>query len=493
MTISLFNSIKAKLFGLFILAALAALPIQAQIISSVVGGNINLSGKSATTVSDYDPQAVVADSSGNAYFSIGSQIYKFGSNGILALVEGNGIYGYSGDGGQAISAQSGAITGMTIDSSDNLYFSDSDNCVVREVSNGIISTVAGTGSCGTSIGSSAIATELQSPIGLAVDSSSNLYIADSGNCAIWKVSGGTIAYVAGTGSCAIPSSGTSATTTFVNYPQSVAVFGSYLYTTDAYLNVVLKVDLSANTISTVAGGGTGGYSSASGPATSVSLFDPVSVIVDRSGNFYFSELGYGDIRKVDTSGIISTIAGKDTSGYSGDGGPATSALLQHAQGIAFDTSGNLYIADTDNYVIRKISSGIISTVAGNHYLSYSGDGGPATIAQIDGAEGVTVDSSGNRYIADTGNCVIRRVDASTGNISTVAGNGVCGYSADGPALTTKLLSPANVAVDNARNLYIADTNNAMIRKVDTSGNLTTVAGGGSNAYTVLYRQWRCRH
>ncbi|MDR3751823.1 MAG: choice-of-anchor D domain-containing protein [Terracidiphilus sp.] len=485
MTISLLNSIKAKLLSLFMVIAVAALPVCAQKISTVAGGIQDLNGKSATAISTSDPKAVAVDISGNAYFSVynwavGAQIYKLGSDGIVTRIAGNGN-GNSGDGGQATSAKFGQIAGMTFDSTGNLYIADEDNCVVREISNGVITTVAGNSICGSTTGSSAITSELDEPHGLAVDSSGNIYIADQGNCAIRKVSNGAITTVAGTGDCSVYVNGSTPTTTWLDGPEGVALYGSDLYIADTWNAVIRKLDLSANTITIVAGGGTGGYSSASGPATSASLSYPAYVSVDSTGNLYFTEFGYHDIRKVDTTGTISTVAGTGSKGYTGDGSAATAATLYEPQGIALDSTGNLYIADEYNYVIRKISSGVISTVAGNHHFSYSGDGGLATSAQLEGAMGIALDGSGNRYIADTYNCVIRKINASTGIISTVAGTGVCGYSGDGSALTTKLDDPYDVAVDNSGNLYIADNNNSLIRKVDASGTLTTVAGvAGSN-------------
>jgi hypothetical protein len=237
-------------------------------------------------------------------------------------------------------------------------------------------------------------------------------------------------------------------------------------------------------IDTVAGNGSWGYSGDGGPATEAMLSYPRGVAVDASGNIYIADLYNHRIRKVDTSGIITTVAGNGDEGYSGDGGPATEAMLDFPFGVAVDASGNIYIGDTHNYRIRKVdTSGIITTVAGNGAWGYSGDGGPATEAMLDFPCDVAVDASGNLYIGDVYNQRIRKVDTS-GIINTVAGNGSWGYSGDGgPATEAQLHGPFGVTVDASGNLYIADYDNQRIRKVDTSGIITTVAGNGSRGYS----------
>jgi uncharacterized repeat protein (TIGR01451 family) len=221
-------------------------------------------------------------------------------------------------------------------------------------------------------------------------------------------------------------------------------------------------------ISTYAGNGTAGFSGNGGPATSASLYYPDGVALDSSGNLYIADTWNNRVRKVSTSGTISTVAGNGTAGFSGDGGPATSASLRYPDGIALDSSGNLYIADTSNMRVRKVStSGTISTVAGNDTEpGFSGDGGPATSASLSYPRGVALDFSGNLHIADTDNERVRKVSTS-GTISTVAGSGTAGFSGDGgPAASASLNDPYGVALDSSGNLYIADTYNHRIRKVD---------------------------
>lgn len=233
------------------------------------------------------------------------------------------------------------------------------------------------------------------------------------------------------------------------------------------------------TITTVAGNGTNGYSGDDGPATGAQLFDPYGVVLDNSGNLYIADQLNNRIRKVSPDGTITTVAGKGTTGYSGDGSAATSAELYHPCGLALDSAGNLYIADAASNVIRKLStSGTIATVAGNQTAGYAGDGGAATSASLNTPQGVAVDAAGNVYIADTDNHVVRKV-AVDGTISTVAGNGTRGYSGDaGPATQAALFYPKSLAVDAAGNLYIVDTFNSRIRVVAADGAITTVAGNG---------------
>ena len=217
------------------------------------------------------------------------------------------------------------------------------------------------------------------------------------------------------------------------------------------------------------------------------LNSPSGVTVDGAGNLYIADTNNHRIRKVDTSGVITTVAGTGVSGYSGDDGLATAAQLNNPYGVTVDGAGNLYIADRSNHRIRKVdTSGVITTVAGTGAYGYSGDDGTAITAQLNFPYGVTIDSIGNLYIADSFNHRIRKVDTS-GVITTVAGTGAQGNSGDGGAATAaQLNSPSNVTVDSAGNLYIADTNNHRIRKVDTSGVITTVSGTVSR---LLRRRW----
>ncbi|MDM8522467.1 SBBP repeat-containing protein [Desulfococcaceae bacterium HSG8] len=245
----------------------------------------------------------------------------------------------------------------------------------------------------------------------------------------------------------------------------------------------IPVSVLGGNISTVAGDGTGGFGGDGGPATNASLNYPGGVAFDSAGNLFIADQWNHRIRKVDAiTGNISTAAGNGTSGFGGDGGPATNASLNGPYGVAFDSAGNLFIADLSNHRIRKLdaTTGNISTVAGDGTRGFGGDGGPATSASLYYPIGVAFDSAGNLFIADWYNHRIRKVDATTGNISTVAGNGTGGSGGDGgPATSANLNEPIGVTFDSAGNLFIADYKNNRIRKVDaTTGNISTGGSGG---------------
>lgn len=239
----------------------------------------------------------------------------------------------------------------------------------------------------------------------------------------------------------------------------------------------------AQTISTYAGNGLTGYSGDGGQATTAELNGPFNLCVDNSGNLLIPDRNNERVRMVNASGIISTIAGNGVLGYSGDGGPATAAELYWPEDVATDVSGNLYITDHKNSVIRKVNtSGIITTIAGKGGVhGYSGDGGQATAAELYTPIALTVDASGNIYITDAANYVIRRINMS-GYISTVAGNYALGsgYSGDGGQATAAQINwCAGIAVDSSGNLFIADWGNDCIREVNLSGIISTIAGNYS--------------
>ena len=261
-----------------------------------------------------------------------------------------------------------------------------------------------------------------------------------------------------------------------------------MYIADSTNNRVRKVN-SAGIVTTVAGNGTLGFSGDGGPAAGAGVWNPMGLAVDAAGNLYIADSGNGRIRKVNPAGVISTVAGGALlPGFSGDGGAAVGAGLFLPGGLAVDAAGNIFITDIGNNRIRKVNpAGVISTVAGNGSKGFSGDGGAATSASFNfsGAHaGLGVDAAGNLYIPDTANHRVRKVD-STGVITTVAGNGIPGFSGDGgPAVNAGLNNPGDVAADSAGNFYIADNTNNRVRKV------TVGTGGAAPHFRQRNRQRR---
>jgi len=246
------------------------------------------------------------------------------------------------------------------------------------------------------------------------------------------------------------------------------------------LLLLLPVVLKAQIINTIAGDGTGGFTGNGTPAVSAEVNGPDGMAVDATGNIYFSDRNNHTIRKINTSGIITTLAGNGTAGFFGDGGPASAALLNHPGQLCLDEAGNIYFAEADNHVIRKISTtGMISSVAGTGAPGYVGDGFAATNARLNDPIGVALDGLGNMYIGDFYNNCVRKVTAA-GIISTYAGTGSSGFAGDGFAASTALLCRPNyLVVDSANNLFISDNGNQRIRKVTaSSGIITTYAGNG---------------
>jgi sugar lactone lactonase YvrE len=374
------------------------------------------------------------------------------SNGIITTVAGGGTR-FPGDGGAATKASLNDPSGVAFDAFGNLFIADAANNRVRKVdTNGIITTVAGNGNVttnqygtviGTYYGDEGAATNagLYSPCGVVFDSSGNLFIVDIGNQRIRGLD-------------------------------------------------------TNGTITTVAGNGTNGYSGDGGKATNASLSAPGGVAFDASGNLLIADQYSNRVRKVNLNGVITTVAGNGLGagtgfgGYSGDGGVATNASLNLPCGVATDAFGNIFIADNGNNRIRKVNTnGLITTVAGNGAEGYGGDGGAATQARLKFPSAVASDVSGNLFIADVGNYRIRKVDLN-GIITTIAGNGSPGYSGDGGVATNASLNyPGGIAVDDSSNLYIADGANDRLREVDFGGlpslNINNVSTGNSGAYQVI--------
>jgi uncharacterized protein (TIGR03437 family) len=447
------------------------------VIATVAGnGTQGYSGdKGPPTNAQFNGLADLAvDSSGNLYIAdFYNQAIRMVSSGVVTTVAGNGTYGFGGDNLPAASVPLAGPAGIALDSAGNLYIAEGYNNKIRKVSNGIISTVAGTGTAGfTGDKGQATLAALQQPTDVAVDPAGNLYIADYGNNRIRKVSNGVITTVAGNGTKTFNGDYVAATSAGLVSPQRIAVDTSAnFYIVDA--GRIRKVANGSAT--TMAGGGS--PAGENGPAATAQLLSPQGLALDAAGNLYISDLGTGRILKV-SSGVLTKVAGGGNAGGANvDNIPATSALLSAPYGVAVDPSGNIYLADSTAARVRKIASGVITTVAGGG--SVLGDNGPATSAQLSDPLGIAVDAGGNLYIADVNR--VRMV--SNGTILTIAGNGTAGYQGDsGVATAAELASPYGVAVDSSGNLYIADTGNNRVRMV-SNGVVTTVAGNGTYGFT----------
>jgi sugar lactone lactonase YvrE len=469
------------------------------------------------------------------------------TNGIITIVAGNGSARYSGDGGAATNASLNAPYGVALDAFGNLYIADDNNNCIRAVNfstnptftlnsvslanagnytvvisnryGSVTSVVATLSVPGPAIIANQPASQM---VGVGSSPGFSVVIANSGYAGPF----GYEWYYAGTN---LVQSGTNSTLTLLNVSTNntgnytVVVTNGYGSVTSqvATLTVLLPPSVTVqpisqtnlpgtpasfgvtvdgvgpftyqwqfngtnfpnNIITTVAGDGSATFAGDGGAATSASLSSPSGVTFDAAGNLFIADTFNHRIRKVDTNGIITTVAGKSGLGYSGDGGLATNASLNSPFGVAFDAFGNLFIADHGNNRIREVATnGIITTVAGRSVSGYSGDGGAATNASLYNPTGVAFDAAGNLFIADELNNRIRKVDTN-GIITTVAGKSGSGYSGDGGAATNaSLYYPVGITFDAAGNLYIVDDFNNRIRKMAANGNITTVAGKGGSGY-----------
>ena len=335
---------------------------------------------------------------------------------------------------------------------------------IASVNPAIVNTIAGgltTGYGGD--GGAATAATLDDPYDVAVDRQNNVYIADCTNNRVRRISGGIITTFAGTGAAGFAGDGGLATKAVLHCPRALAVDGyGNVYLSDYTNSVIRKID-TAGIIATIAGtAGTSGYSGDGGQATNAKLTTPWGLAVDKTGNVYIADEGNYVVRKVDPTGVITTMAGTHvmgtTTGTNGDGGPATAATFIEPARLALDTTGNLYVSDFSANRIRKIdTSGKISTYAGTGTAAFGGDGAAASAASLNGPWGIATDAAGDLYIADKTNGAIRFVNTA-GIISTIAGNGIAGYTGNGgPATSAEFLAPWGIALDSTGNVYIADT------------------------------------
>ncbi|PWU12089.1 MAG: hypothetical protein C5B51_01430, partial [Terriglobia bacterium] len=391
------------------------------------------------------PEALALDNAGNLYIADTQnyRVRRIASDGTITTVAGVGNGNVFGDDGPAVSAGLVLPTAIAVDRVGNLYIADFGNSRIRKVSpSGTITSAAGSSKGAPLADASEIATfvALNGPTGLAVDFLGNVYFTEGsigsgsglarGDFRVWKI------------------------------------------TPDGVLSVL-------------AGTGAASFSGDNGSSANAQLDGPSSLAFDAAGNLYIADARNHRIRKVTPGGVITTVAGNGSPGFSGDRGKATNAQLNSPQGIAVDSSGNLLIADTGNSRLRKVApDGTIDTFAGNGNSSYFGDGSRGLQASLNHSLGVAVDSSGAVYIADTRNNAVRRI-GSDSIITTIAGMGPAGFAGDGgPAFRALLSGPTSVAVDGSGNVYIVDAGNQRLRKVTPDGIITTVASSLTNPHSV---------
>jgi uncharacterized protein (TIGR03437 family) len=448
------------------------------IITTIAGSSTGFTGDGgpATAAMLDGPDAVAVDSTGNIYVSdqFNSVIRRISPDGIINTIAGSGDYGDDGDGGPAIRATLFLPDSIAVDpTGTKLYLLNLDRVRVIDLGAGVITKFAGTGSLGFGgDGQSALGATFYAPLGLTITANNDLLIADAGNHRIRRIRNGMVDTIAGTD----VKDGGAATAAYLTEPEAaVATASGDLVISDTGGARIRKVSAVDGRISTIAGTGNAGYLEGR-------IASPGGLALDPNGNVVFADYANHRVQRINPAGLPATIVGATTTpkaGYSGDGIYAAGALLNEPSAVAYDAAGNLYIADSGNYRVRKVDaiSGMISTVAGTGRAGTTGVGGPATQAPVN-PRAIAVDAGGNLYIADANNRVLK-VGATSGLLTVVAGTGAPGFNGDGkPATTAQLSFPSSVAVDASGNLYIADFGNGLLRKVDIAGMITTIAGSG---------------
>ena len=421
------------------------------------------------------PLGVTLDNDGNIYISemSGRRIRKIDhATGIIQTVAGNGENGFSGDGGLAVNASLDAVR-CHVDKNGNMYLPDAGRIRKVNASTGIIETIAGGN---MKDGYLSYQARLYRPERVFADKNGDVYFSDNGQGVIRKIDAetGLIETVAGKGGSGFSGDGGLATEASFSSVSDIFVKNGDIYIADMRAQRLLKVDGNSGIINTVAGKpGSDSSPEDGGLAVNTLINNITSIFVDDDANIYFSVGFPSKIRKIDgESGVVETVAGTDLASFSGDGGPATKATLNRPNDIYVDKAGNIYIADQRNNRIRRVDgqTGIIETVAGNGLRGFSGDGGSALEASLDILSSVAVDDQGNIFTSDLANNRIRKVDAQTGIIETVIGNGNGGFFGDGgPVLEASLSGPYSLHINSSGTMFIADPGNNRIRMV-TAGN-----------------------
>lgn len=420
------------------------------------------------------PWGVAVDASGNVYIAdtFNHRIRRIDAEGIISTIAGTGVKGFSGDGGHATEAALDTPEALAVDVAGSVFIADRANRRIRRVSpQGVITTVAGGGgSDGDEEGGLGTAVELGWPGSLAIGVDGSLFIADLRR--VFRLdTEGMISTFVGRGRRE------------PDYPSDVTVAANRtVYVADTRNHRILAVEDSGRS-SIFAGTGEPGFSGDGGPASIAELYNPQGVAVDLSGNVYIADTLNDRIRLVETDGIIKTLAGTGERGFGGDGELATRARFAQPSDVAIDSIGRIYVADSHNHRIRMIdTAGRVATIAGTGEKGDSGDGGPATQARLIWPQAVALDSIGRVYIACGTDDRIRMIDEA-GMINTVAGTGQFGYSGDGgPASVARLWRPSGIAVGIDGSIFIGDTGNQLVRRMDTRGIITTIAGNRRRGY-----------
>jgi len=434
----------------------------------------------AAAASFLSPMGVATDGAGNVYVAdLGnSSIRKISTTGTVSTLAGSpGSIG-SAD-GTGMAASFNYPTSIAADGAGNVYVADARNNTIRRITpSGVVSTLAGSPGAYGSADGGGKAASFDFPTGVGTDVAGNIYVADTYNSTIRKITpAGGVSTLAGAPEVAGSANGVGAAAGFLQ-PEGVATDSAgNVYVSDTWNDMIRKIT-PEGVVSTLAGSPRyDGSSDGSGAAAK--FFNPIGIAVDSAGNVYVADTVNSTIRKITPAGAVSTLAGSAGVTGSADGSGAA-ARFNSPQGLAIDSAGNLYVADTDNSTIRVVTpAGVVSTLAGTAKAFGSADGIGAA-ASFTYPAGVATDSVGNLYVSDLGNSTIRKITLA-GAVSTLAGSPGAAGSADGTGATARFVAPFGMATDNAGNIYVADNGAGTIRKITPAGEVSTIAGVAGQA------------